>query len=131
MLHSGEKMSKSLGNLVFAKDLLKHYSGATIRLALFNYHHRIGGEWNDELLDEAQELEARLKHALTMKGGAVPGLYMEQLHEALDDDLNTHDVLHVLRNFSDTILSGGCGNHPEAIKGLQDMLDLLGLDIKA
>ena len=43
----GEKMSKSLGNLVFVSDLLDEWDPAAIRLAILAHHYRTPWEWND------------------------------------------------------------------------------------
>ncbi|MEI9913909.1 MAG: hypothetical protein WDN66_02810 [Candidatus Saccharibacteria bacterium] len=63
MLSEGEKMSKSLGNLVFAKDLLQSHKPCSHKAALMHYHHRIGGEWQGKLLDEATRLLKRVNEA--------------------------------------------------------------------
>jgi L-cysteine:1D-myo-inositol 2-amino-2-deoxy-alpha-D-glucopyranoside ligase len=97
MLCAGEKMSKSLGNLVFAKDLLKDYDPATIRLALMFYHHRIGGEWQPELLDEATDLLKQI-HEMKPSKKAAQGL-LETVRNCLDDDLNTPVIVNTLRQF--------------------------------
>ena len=51
----GEKMSKSLGNLVFVSDLLKDWDPRAIRLAVLGHHYRFSWEWRNELIDEATE----------------------------------------------------------------------------
>ena len=58
--YEGEKMSKSLGNLVFVSDLLKTADPRAIRLALMRHHYRSGFEWYDTDLDEAIALLHRL-----------------------------------------------------------------------
>ncbi|HWD24906.1 MAG TPA: class I tRNA ligase family protein, partial [Acidimicrobiales bacterium] len=52
----GEKMSKSLGNLVYVRDLLKTNSASAIRLALIAQHYRESYEWSSELLDKYEAL---------------------------------------------------------------------------
>lgn len=95
--YGGEKMSKSLGNLVFAMDLLKDYDPSVIRLALMHYHHRIGGEWQTELLLSAQKLHTALKQAHFSLHSAENLLH--DVRVALDDDINTHEVLDALDRF--------------------------------
>ncbi len=46
----GTKMSKSLGNLVFVRDLLKSWDPGAIRLAILANHYRSDWEWQDDLL---------------------------------------------------------------------------------
>lgn len=98
MLFAGEKMSKSLGNLVFAKDLLKDHDPAVIRLALMHYHHRIGGEWQPELLDEAKELYGRINTTPTTRESTHR--LLESVREALDNDLDTPTVIGILQRFT-------------------------------
>jgi cysteinyl-tRNA synthetase len=57
--HEGEKMSKSLGNLVFTRDLIRDHEPAAVRLALLGHHYRSGWELDaDELKVAAERLEA-------------------------------------------------------------------------
>jgi L-cysteine:1D-myo-inositol 2-amino-2-deoxy-alpha-D-glucopyranoside ligase len=85
----GEKMSKSLGNLVFVGDLLKEHEPAAIRLAFAGKHYRESFEWEEHLLDEA---EARLVAWRAAAGGAG-GSSLEAVRARLDDDLDTPGAL--------------------------------------
>ena len=49
----GEKMSKSLGNLVFVSDLLKTWDPRAIRLAIIEHHYRDSWEWDEHLMPRA------------------------------------------------------------------------------
>lgn len=99
MLFDGEKMSKSLGNLVFAHDLLSHHSPAVIRLALMHYHHRVGGEWIPELLVEGERLFARVKHCAPQMSAKAGEQLLHQVRKCLDDDLNTLEVIDAFHDF--------------------------------
>jgi L-cysteine:1D-myo-inositol 2-amino-2-deoxy-alpha-D-glucopyranoside ligase len=100
LLYAGEKMSKSLGNLVFAKDLLVKYDPAVIRLALMRYHYRTGGEWQPEFLDHAAEMWTRLQNAGSKCSPLSAQSLLNELQIALDDDLDTHRILHALEEFA-------------------------------
>ena len=78
----GEKMSKSLGNLVFVSDLLKEWDGAAVRLAILAHHYRTSWEWNDELMPEAG---ARLDAWRAAGEGEAA---LAAVRAALDDDLD-------------------------------------------
>lgn len=123
MLYAGEKMSKSLGKLVFAKDLLNDYEPEVIRLALMNYHHRIGGEWQPELLDEAKVLIGQIRNVKTSEEVAIR--LLEAVRSALDEDLDTPAVIDAMRQYATT------SNVSHEITGgnevLHRTLDLLGL----
>jgi len=53
--YQGEKMSKSLGNLVFARELVRDHEPAAIRLALLGHHYRSAWEFDAEELKLAGE----------------------------------------------------------------------------
>ncbi|MEZ5323102.1 MAG: cysteine--tRNA ligase [Microthrixaceae bacterium] len=80
----GEKMSKSLGNLVFVSDLAEHWDPRAIRLAVSVHHYRTEWEWRETLMDEADE---RLRRWRAQRGGAQGAL--DEVRAALDDDLDT------------------------------------------
>lgn len=100
MLYIGEKMSKSLGNLVFAKDLLEDYEPAAVRLALMHYHYRLGGEWLPEYMDEASELLSRLQTVMASPHREAAEKLLEQVRDGLDDDLDTPFILESLQLFA-------------------------------
>jgi cysteinyl-tRNA synthetase len=52
---SGEKMSKSLGNVVLVHDLIKQYPGEVLRWALLSAHYRSPLDWNEELLERTRK----------------------------------------------------------------------------
>jgi cysteinyl-tRNA synthetase len=128
MLFAGEKMSKSLGNLVFAKDLMGHYSAGAIRLALMRYHYRTGGEWRHEFLEEAEQLLARLKVVMHHAPAAASQKLLAQIRALLDDDLNTPYVAHLVRmyvkEYAHDVSGSADKSDPEAI---ENVLSLLGL----
>ena len=92
----GEKMSKSLGNLIFAGDLIKEHSPASVRLVLLNYQYGIGGEWRDELWQEAKAFADELKRYLADKKGTVKTGLLNEVRAALDNNLDTPTVLQAL-----------------------------------
>ncbi|MGH9116394.1 MAG: cysteine--tRNA ligase [Acidimicrobiales bacterium] len=83
----GEKMSKSLGNLVFVHRLREQWDPMAIRLAVLAHHYREPWEWNDELMPEATE---RLKAWLAAGEGSGA---MAEVRAALDDDLDAPAAL--------------------------------------
>jgi L-cysteine:1D-myo-inositol 2-amino-2-deoxy-alpha-D-glucopyranoside ligase len=88
----GEKMSKSLGNLVFVSDLRKAWDPRAIRLAVLAHHYRSGWEWTDAAMPEAADRLARWEAAGAGPGpGPGPGRHggLDEVRAALDDDLDT------------------------------------------
>jgi L-cysteine:1D-myo-inositol 2-amino-2-deoxy-alpha-D-glucopyranoside ligase len=87
---AGEKMSKSLGNVVYIDEVLEKWEPAVVRLALLANHYRTSWAWDEALLEEAAERVARWRaagHGL----GALPAV-----RAALNDDLDTPAALDQL-----------------------------------
>ncbi|MBI2169164.1 MAG: cysteine--tRNA ligase [Actinobacteria bacterium] len=125
--YEGEKMSKSLGNLVFVSDLLKRADPRAIRLALLRHHYRHGFEWHDTDLDEGTALLHRLMAAAESPDGADPAPFAAWVRRAIDDDLNVPRALDALDDLASAILSGG--SHSEAPGVLRELVFLLGVDL--
>ncbi|PLS75037.1 MAG: cysteine--tRNA ligase [Actinobacteria bacterium] len=83
----GEKMSKSLGNLVFVSDLLKEWDGAAVRLAILGEHYRHSWEWHPELMERAG---ARLE---AWRAAGEGDAALADVRAALDDDLDAPTAL--------------------------------------
>jgi cysteinyl-tRNA synthetase len=91
----GEKMSKSLGNVTLAHNLLEEgVSGTSIRIALLSSHYRQPLDWSQDKLHQADKLLKRLYKALG-DSPVEPVLY-DPVFDALKDDLNTPKVLSEL-----------------------------------
>ena len=103
-----EKMSKSLGNVVYAKDMIDKYGGAVTRLIILNAHYRQPVNFTEETVKEAQQIYSRILMAynqarmLILRGNKyhssarlVPE-YMDLFLSALADDLNTANALTVV-----------------------------------
>jgi L-cysteine:1D-myo-inositol 2-amino-2-deoxy-alpha-D-glucopyranoside ligase len=93
----GEKMSKSLGNLVFADDLIKEHSPAAVRILLLNYHHGIGGEWRDDLWQGAKSLSDDLQQYVKVQSSTTKTGLLNEVRAALDDNLDTPSILKAFR----------------------------------
>jgi L-cysteine:1D-myo-inositol 2-amino-2-deoxy-alpha-D-glucopyranoside ligase len=95
----GEKMSKSLGNMIFLNDLLNEYSPNAIRAYLLSYHYREDWEWSPAALDDAARFADRLERASRAPDSAGSS-GREAFADALTDDLNTPRALEVLGTLS-------------------------------
>lgn len=85
----GEKMSKSLGNLVFVSELRKQVDPMVIRLALLDHHYRTEWEWTGDEIDVA----ARRLEAWRASATSSDSQVTERVRDALDDDLDTPAAL--------------------------------------
>lgn len=98
---AGEKMSKSLGNLITIDDFLNKHSSDALRILIYSGHYRKPVVYNDETLTAAQRVLTRLLTALRPgKGPKTTGEEVDTLREAtenaranfitaMDDDFNT------------------------------------------
>jgi cysteinyl-tRNA synthetase len=91
---SGEKMSKSLGNVVLVHELLKAWPGEVIRFALLSGHYRAPLDWTPDLLTQAKATLDRIYGALRRVWEAGDGEARDRgVRLALEDDLNTPEAL--------------------------------------
>ncbi len=92
VLYEGEKMSKSLGNLILVLDLLKKYSPETIRWAILSHHYREPWEYKKEELDVIDKKV--LDIVKNLKENPVNNkITNKDFEKLMDDDLNTPEVL--------------------------------------
>ena len=96
----GEKMSKSLGNSFFLKDVLKSYSGEIIRFYLMSAHYRANFNFNEEdLIASKKRLDKiyRLKKRVyDIEPSQVNKKFSEEIFIALNDDMNTSKAFSII-----------------------------------
>jgi len=90
----GVKMSKSLGNLVFVRDLLDRVEGAAIRAYLLSHRYRDTWSYRDDELQAATDRVKRWQAAAATDGADDDG--ERAVLDALDDDLDTPAALAAL-----------------------------------
>lgn len=97
--YEGEKMSKSLGNLVLVSDLLKKYSANAVRFMLLMNHYRKPWEYTEKHMEEAQrimeKLEQKFKDIEPDDSGLENGL------KDLEVDFDVPQVLNKLTELSE------------------------------
>ena len=138
---AGEKMSKSLGNVIIPHELLKTVPGEVVRWALLSAHYRQPLDWTESLLDQSRKALDRLYGTLqdaartlgdaTTVAGTVPDGDAEGVTlvaEALLDDLNTPQALSGLFRLSDQLREAiGQGETEGLLRARQDLLTAGGL----
>ncbi|WOF23790.1 cysteine--tRNA ligase [Microbacterium betulae] len=96
----GQKMSKSLGNVVPAADLLETWPSEVVRYALAAAHYRSSLDISAKAREEAQAALDRIRtfrdRALRTLGPTASGVLPEAFEAALDDDLGIPQGLAVL-----------------------------------
>lgn len=106
--YEGEKMSKSLGNLVMVSELLKKYSPDHIRLYLAKHHYRAPWEFTYADLDFSVSQCTHLTQAAQTQGGDGPAMdyayAREQFENALADDLDSPTAAAGLCAFGEALI---------------------------
>jgi cysteinyl-tRNA synthetase len=115
----GEKMSKSLGNMVFVRDLIQTYSADAIRLYLLGHHYREPFEWDRAELDQAQALADAMRLAAPADADRSSGA-TTRLAEAIADDFHTDRVVALL----DSLATGPSTEFHSAIAWATPVLGL-------
>ena len=93
---SGEKMSKSLGNIILVNELTKSHHGEVIRLALLSSHYRQGLDWNEKVIHQANILLDKLYEIKFLLDDEVVGDTSKANSDIiayLADDLNTPGLI--------------------------------------
>jgi L-cysteine:1D-myo-inositol 2-amino-2-deoxy-alpha-D-glucopyranoside ligase len=90
----GHKMSKSVGNLVFVRDLLDRVEGDVVRAVLLAHHYRGAWSYEDAELDAAGERLKRWRRVASTTGRDEAA--EQRAWDALDDDLDTPGALTVM-----------------------------------
>jgi len=88
----GEKMSKSLGNVTLAHDLIDDYEGETLRLTLMSAHYRQPLDWRKDAIEQSKNtLDGIYQNLREIEGieATEDAPLPEKFMDALCDDLNT------------------------------------------
>ncbi len=122
--YQGEKMSKSLGNLVLVSKLVAAGTDArVIRLVLLDHHYRSNWEWTDDALDAAHVRLESWRSWAQASSTPTDDTLTSRLREALADDLDTPMALGIV---DEEVASGA----PASDAALDAIHALLGIDIR-
>lgn len=126
---AGEKMSKSLGNIVTVAALAERYDGEVLRYALLAAHYRSPLVWSEDLLEQSRKSLLRFYQTLADAGDpAAEGMAIPtDLATAIDDDLNTPEAFAVLHRLADDVRQAQGKASGEAARALRAAANLLGL----
>jgi L-cysteine:1D-myo-inositol 2-amino-2-deoxy-alpha-D-glucopyranoside ligase len=133
--HDGEKMSKSLGNLIMIRELLNTYSPDAIRLYLGGHHYRKSWSYNEEELVEYQKLAEEACQAVTVRTGKRTRLDANVAQDlfisAMEEDLNTEKAIKVFNKLVKDVIkvSSTGGDVKEAQQVLNKMAGVFGLQL--
>jgi L-cysteine:1D-myo-inositol 2-amino-2-deoxy-alpha-D-glucopyranoside ligase len=132
--YQGDKMSKSLGNLVIVANVLEETTADAFRLYLFAHHYRSEWEFLDSELELWEDVARELQEAIeTDSGGYGEQLETKPIEEAffaaLDNDLDTAGAIEQLRALSAEILRTDDIDTSDAQKLLIELSGILGLTL--
>ncbi len=130
--YQGEKMAKSLGNVVLVRDLKECYSANTLRIFLLMHQYRSSWEFFESNMQNAQALSELFRQVWEIESAVKPSLdvarWKKQFYTAMNDDLNTPKALFVLESLAkEVIKTNAKKNVAEAKTFLQKALDILGI----
>jgi len=133
-----EKMSKSLGNVALAHDLLQTYPGEALRWALLAGHYRQPLEWTGELIEQAKSALDRLYRVLDDSARFLEGVptvarasggehrggveAYDAVLAALRDDLNTPLAFAGLFRLADHLRSAAMGKDVAGVERCRALL---------
>jgi cysteinyl-tRNA synthetase len=117
----GEKMSKSLGNFITIRDVLKDWPGEVARLNMLKTHYRQPIDWTVRGLEESERSLAQwMDIAGDVEAVSLPG----EVEDALADDLNTPRAISELHSLAgagaSTELAGALGLLGIALTSFRD-----------
>ena len=100
----GEKMSKSIGNIVSLRDALDRWGRETLLVFFLGGHWRKPLDYTDETMAAAAGRAARLREVFRAPSEAAPEGAWDRFAAALEDDFNTPQALAVMHEWRDHAL---------------------------
>jgi L-cysteine:1D-myo-inositol 2-amino-2-deoxy-alpha-D-glucopyranoside ligase len=127
---AGQKMSKSLGNLVFVSGLIADGADpVAIRLLLLGHHYRSDWEYFDEALSGATRRLERWRQAVAAGSGPNAAATLTAVRAALRQDLDAPAAVAAIDSWVEIALAEG-GSDPDAPNMVRSLADaLLGLTL--
>ena len=119
----GEKMSKSLGNLVFVSKLIQSgVSPVSIRWALMGHPYGADLMWNDSLLTQAESDIQRLQLNLARMEVAPTDSVITAIIDSLSHNLDTAGALNHIRSWMNATEAGATGGEAGELSRAIDTL---------
>jgi cysteinyl-tRNA synthetase len=114
---TGEKMSKSLGNIATLKEVLEKWGRETLLVYFLTAHWRKPMDFSDEAMEAAARRAENLRNAFRLQPQPADDGDWARFEAVLEDDFNTPDALAILHEW------GAAGAHDLLRRGL----DVFGL----
>lgn len=104
--YKNNKMSKSLGNVVLAKDLLKRFTPNVIKMFFLSYHYSQPINYNQTIIEEIQLKYDKIIYTLNknnfqfflnkIHNQEIDSFYIQKFHFLMSNDFNTPNVLTLI-----------------------------------
>jgi cysteinyl-tRNA synthetase len=131
-----EKMSKSLGNFITVRELLKRYDPEVVRFFVVRAHYRSPLSYSDPQMDDARHGLSRLYTAL--KGASLDAAIPDwdephgrRFRDAMDDDFNTPEAMAALFDLANEFNRTRSREHARQLRALGGLLGILQRDSQA
>lgn len=140
---NGQKMSKSLGNVINLKDVFQKYNPLVVRFFILQSHYRSTLDFSEEALSAADEGLGKLHNAVRNLRELIAGSsdgreanvslesYKNRFLEAMNDDFNTPQAIAVLFEYTkevNALLNSGVRFSKSSLQALDDFYSELGGD---
>jgi cysteinyl-tRNA synthetase len=135
---SGKKMSKSAGNTLLVRELLREYSADELRYYLLSWHYRDDVEFSLRSLNKARREYARAVakakplRALAERSAEAQDeevhRVLSKFYSAMDDDMDTPTALEWVE---DELIGKGRSEPASRYQALRVVSDVLGVDFLA
>lgn len=134
----GKKMSKSEGNVVYARDVIRKYGADPLRLFLLLQHHRENIEYDEGSLISIYKEWRRMKKSLSLlkqKESLIDpseqndtSELLEDFYSAMNDDFDTPTAIDILQRLADEASDVDAGDASEYYHALKVASSILGVD---
>ncbi|MEM6538794.1 MAG: cysteine--tRNA ligase [Pseudomonadota bacterium] len=121
-----DKMSKSIGNVVLPRDLLKQWNGETLRWALLSAHYRQPLEWTNDLVAQSKRQLDKFYRIIGDFPDIAPSEPSASVMDALTDDLNSPAAFAALHELREGIAKASGAAQAERVSSLKASGRLLG-----
>jgi cysteinyl-tRNA synthetase len=98
---TGEKMSKSEGNIASLRDVLDRFGREVVLVFFLGAHWRKPIDFSDETMAQAAAQAEGLREVFRRPGRGAPAGAWSRFEDALEDDFNTPEALAVLHEWTD------------------------------
>ena len=125
----GDKMSKSLGNILYINDLLKEYDGEVLRYVLLSTHYRQPLNWSEKSLKQAKTSLDRLYRILKNNKNVLTKDVepAKEIINALCNDINTPEAFGQLNILFNQLQNARDDRKGDLISQIHSSTNLLGI----